>query len=649
MKVRSLNNKWKEFLFAFSGFGPNLLMVLMGAYFTDAINPSAMSTVEGVNYQIFASGACYILPAIFPILYALGKIFDGIIDVPFAHITDTLSTKWGRRRPAIAVCFIPMVVSYAMCWWPIGGAENPTLNTIWIIFWSIVFFATYTMCLIAFYGSLSSVCEDEPQRLRVSTYKSFFDTISYCLVYALVPLLLSLLKMHINDFVLIIGLPLMATMLIPLFLIKEGEKYGYPENDGLVPEKVTFKESLSLTFKNKTFVNWLLVNCCTFFGLQMFLVAMNAMILGGMGMNGGEMAILNTCAFAPVPIMLYLFTKLKAKKGIRFTYQTCLIAFAVSIMSFFIGSTFVMGDNKIAKIIVGCIGGVTGSWAIGAFFMMPYMITAQISAVEEKLIKKNHSAMYFAANALFTSIVGAVSGSLVYELIKNLFISTEGGIVWATATVEGGVIIDAAEVAATKLGVNVSTVFNLGTMLVPFIVALFCILGAILAFRMPKDYTLALVGKELKKQYPDLDISSVENDNDYSKNEKGEIIFVQIGLSILSGFIFGFIWVAYLFKSIKEIVKDFMPKLGFFLSCFIPFIQIVFILKAHSKLRREAQARGMDTLKQPWYAIQMATYIVCSIIFPILPLNIVSLSFLQHYVNDVYEHDAKKDAQPVQA
>lgn len=318
-------------------------------------------------------------------------------------------------------------------------------------------------------------------------------------------------------------------------------------------------------------------------------------------------------------------------------------------MSFFIGSTFVMGDNKVAKIIIGCIGGVTGSWAIGAFFMMPYMITAQISAVEEKLLKKNHSAMYFAANALFTSIVGAVSGSLVYELIKNLFISTEGGIVWATATVEGGVIINAAEVAATKLGVNVSTVFNLGTMLVPFIVALFCILGAILAFRMPKDYTPSLVGKELKKQYPDLDISSVENDNDYSKNEKGEIIFVQIGLSILSGFIFGFIWVAYLFKSIKEIVKDFMPKLGFFLSCFIPFIQIVFILKAHSKLRREAQARGMDTLKQPWYAVQMATYIVCSIIFPILPLNIVSLSFLQHYVNDIYEHDAKKDAQPVQA
>jgi hypothetical protein len=373
----------------------------------------------------------------------------------------------------------------------------------------------------------------------------------------------------------------------------------------------------------------------------MFLVAMNSMIMGGMGMDGIGMTILNTCAFAPVPVMLYMFTKLKAKKGIRFTYQTCLFAFAISIMSFFIGSTLIMGDNTTVKMIIGCVGGIVGSWAIGAFFMMPYMITAQISAVEEQLTKKNHSAMYFAANALLTSIVGSISGTLIYELIKNVFFSTGGGFTWAQSTIENGVIVEAVDKAASNLGVDASTVFNLGTTLVPFIVAIACIVGALLAFKMPKDYTPALVGRELKKQYPDLDISSVENDNEYSKTEKGEIIFVQVGLSILSGFIFGFIWVAYLFKSIKEIVKDFKSKLGYFISCFIPFIQIVFIMKAHCRLRNEASKRNMRMLRQPWYAIQMATYIALSIIFPILPLNVISLAFLQRYVNAIYAHDTK--------
>ena len=231
--------------------------------------------------------------------------------------------------------------------------------------------------------------------------------------------ILSGAELHIDKFA-FICLPLMLTLAIPLFMIKEGEKYGYPENQGLQEEKITIKESIYLTFKNKVFLRWLLVNCCTFFGMQMFLVSMNTLIMGGMKMNGFEMAILNTFAFAPVPIMLYLINKLKAKKGIRFTYQTCLAAFSIAILSFFFASTFVLGENnKMLQYVIGCAGGVVASWAIGAFFMVPYHITAQISSVEEKLTHKNHSAMYFAGNALFTSIVSAISGSLVYENIKN--------------------------------------------------------------------------------------------------------------------------------------------------------------------------------------------------------------------------------------
>ena len=41
-KVKSLDKKWKELLFAASGLGPNLMMILMGAFFTDAINPAAL-------------------------------------------------------------------------------------------------------------------------------------------------------------------------------------------------------------------------------------------------------------------------------------------------------------------------------------------------------------------------------------------------------------------------------------------------------------------------------------------------------------------------------------------------------------------------------------------------------------------------------
>ena len=632
--TRSLNKKWKEFLFAFSGFGPNLLMIMMGSYYSDALNPSSLEM--GEQFQAIMPGVCYILPALFPILFALGKVFDGLIDIPFAHITDTLSTRWGRRRPAIAVCFVPMLVSYLLCWIPVGGADGKLLNTLWTTGFSIIFFAAYTMCLIAFYGSLSAVCDDEPQRLRVSGYKAFFDTISYCLVYALVPVILSGAHIHIDKLV-FICMPLMFTMIIPLFLIKEGEKYGYPERQGIKEEKVTMIQSLSLTFKNRIFRRWIYVNCCTFFGLQMFLSAMNGLIIGGMGMNGFQMAMLNTCAFGPVPVMLYLFNKSKAKHGVRATYQSCILLFAVAILSFFLGSRYVLGDgNMTAKMIIGVIGGLCGSWSIGAFFMMPYLAPSQISSVEERLTGRNHSAMYFAGNAVTTSIVGAISGNLVYEYIKNVFIAKGKGLVWAEA--KGG--LSASEVAYRHFFGTVGTeqevassVFNFGNLIVPFIVLVTCIIGFFLAFKMPKDFTPRILAEEFKAMDPSLNIDMIEAEN--KKKDRTEIIFVQIGLSALSGFIFGFVWITILMRAIKSFKKSFKVLPAAILSCLVPFVQMVYLLKMRKTILEIAQEKGVKV------NIPAVALVLPALIFPVLFTNVISLAILQHSMNRIFEHEDK--------
>ena len=628
--VRSLNTKWKEFLFAFSGFGPNFLMVLMGSYYSDALNPAALEA--GEQLQAIMPGFCFILPALFPILFALGKVFDGLIDIPFAYITDTLSTKWGRRRPAIAVCFLPMLVSFILSWILPVQAEYSLFNTVWVFFWNLIFFASYTMCLIAFYGSLSTVCEDEPQRLRVSGYKSFFDTISYCLVYALVPVVLKGLNMHIHTLV-FVTTPLMLSMLIPLFLIKEGEKYGYPENKGLSPEKITLGESLRLTFQNKIFRRWLYVNCCTFFGMQMFLSGMNGMIIGGMGMNSLQMALLNTCAFAPVPIMLYLFNKSKARYGVRATYQSCLLVFAVAIMTFFFASRFMLGEGNITlKIAIGILGGLGASWSIGAFFMMPYLTPAQISCVEERLTGKNHSAMYFAGNAVATSIVGAVSGSLVYEYVKNVFLSKEKGFTWATDSSEAyrklyGLAADAAVSAE-----EAASVYNFANLVVPFIVCITCVIGFFLAFKLPRDFTPAILARQFKEFDPALDISEIEAEE--VKTDKEEIIFVQVGLSILSGFLFGFIWTGLLLGSIRKLTGKLKSLPWWLLSCLIPFGQIFTVVK----LRRLTLDKAAEEGKQ--VKLPLLPLILLSCVFFILPINVITLAILQSAVNRLYREEA---------
>lgn len=622
-KFINLTTSWQEIVYALSGFGPNLLMIIMGCYFSDAVDPSALELGLNASKAVQAiTGTCLIVPAIFPILMAIGKAFDGIIDIPFAHLTDNLKTKWGRRRLPIAICFIPMVLSYTLCWIPLGTTEGFELaNTIWIFFWSLIFFATYTMNLIAFYGSLSTVCADDKQRLRVSSYKSFFDTISYVITYALVPLILQA-GIHIDKLVFLL-LPLNITMLIPLFMIKEGDKFekkaiedGYDITPLSEEPKVGILESLKLTFVNKPFLSWTIVNCCSFFGLQMFLASMNGLILGGMNLNSGQMAILNTAAFAPVPLMLYLFNKLKAKKGMRFAYQTCLLSFSFCILTFFIGSRLIMKDNDTLKIIIGTIGGVVGSWAIGSFFMMPYMIPASISSVEEKLTGKNHSAMYFAGQAVTTSIVGAISGSLVYEYIKHLFFSPGiNKIVFANDSTE----------ALTKLGLtNIELVYNFGNTIVPFIVCLFCIIGFIFAFKMLKNYSPKEVAYALNLK-EEFEKNKHKFDIEIEYPFEDESVIANSALWVLTGSIFGYIWEWNVIRVVEKLTNKKINKLLYIICFLLPPLFAVLNHKLNKELNNIIKDMNID--KKELTVLSTVSSAIC--------LNVISLSIMQDKINAI--------------
>ena len=632
-RFRNLNSIGKEILYAASGFGANLMMIIMGAYFSDAVNPAALGTGASALLQSI-SGTCLIVPVLFAILGVIGKVFDGLIDIPFASITDNLKTKWGRRRLPIAICIIPMIVSFILCWIPVFG-DNQLGNTIWIFAWQIVFFATYTMNLIAFYGSLSTVCADEKQRLRVSSFKSFFDTICYVLTYALVPVILKGFNIHIDKFVFILS-PIMLTMLIPLFMIKEGEKWekkmiaeGYDITPLAEEKQVSLAKSFGGSFKNKPFMAWTVVNCCSFFGLQMFLVAMNALILGGMGLDAMGMTILNTCAFAPVPLMLYLFNKLKKRKGIRFAYQIALLSFAIAIMSFLIGSQLVMGDKTTVKIIIGCIGGVCGSFGIGAFFMMPYMIPAQISSVEEKLKKENKSAMYFAVQAFTTSVVGAIASYGIYEIIKNYFFSTEAkGLLFATSSDPE---VKAIEVAADKFGVAQSAVFNLGTFLVPIIVCVFCLVGFVFSFRMLKNYSPKEVAYSLglgeeyesnRKLFPE--------EKEYAF--EGSSLIVLNALWVLTGSIMGWIWEYQMVGEVNTFGKKISKLLVIPCICLPPF-QAVLVFLLNKEVEKKCDELGIKYQKNG----------ILAVISSALCLSCVGLSLVQHKLNKIARELNKAD------
>lgn len=150
-------------------------------------------------------------------------------------------------------------------------------------------------------------------------------------------------------------------------------------------------------------------------------------------------------------------------------YQTCIIAFSIGILCLCFGSQYFWGDAVGPKLIIGGIGSVIGSWGIAGFFMVPYLIPTTIASVEEEVSKKNHSAMYFAVQALMTSFVGAIASSLVYNYLK----------LWVIPTPE----------YEWKAGVS----------LVPLIVIITGVAAFMFCFLMPKRYSARTLYYEMRE------------------------------------------------------------------------------------------------------------------------------------------------------
>lgn len=418
--MKTLDKKWKLVLFGCSGLGLNMLNMIMGSYLCSALLVGGFD--HHVEYWTYLNRDLVLAsPLRFATLWGIlvfgVKVFDGIIDIPLSSFTDNLKTRWGRRRPAILLGYIPLLIAYILFLFPLENHAG-IVNTLWFAGLLAVFYGAYTLTMVTYYATYAEVLKDEKDRVFVSNVKSICDVVYMSISFALVPVFVSL---GINiRFVAMLFLPLAGTMLIPLFLIKEnstrrGDTRIYPmvqENPG----RVSFLTSLVYASRNKKFMFWLLVVSVMNIGLQLFLGGINE-FFSSTGLN---MTIVMASAFAPVPFTLMLYNRLVKKRGLKFAFRTILAIFSLGMTLMFVCR--LLPISVMTPLAMVC--GVIVSFAIGAFFSVTYTVPAHLAAEENKKSGICASSMYFAVQGLFEGIAaGFATGIILVFLKQNNLIS----------------------------------------------------------------------------------------------------------------------------------------------------------------------------------------------------------------------------------
>ena len=325
--MRKLTRKWQMFLYAIGGMGVNMLNLMVGSYLCSALIASGFGK-EAVANQTFLSRDL-VIAGVWAIFGVVAKIVDGVIDIPMASFTDNLKTRFGRRRPALVIGLVPMILAYVLFTLVTPNPAGATmLNTIYYGIVLCVFYSFYTLTMVTYYATFTEIVHTHEERNFMSNVKSVCDIVYFILGYVVVRMLLNGMNIRLVS---MIVLPIVLTMLIPLFLIKErSTKDGVIVEENGETAKSVFK-SIAYTFKNKNYILWMVVYSFMTFGVQLFLSGINEYF----SVSGMSMIFVMMASFAPVPLTLLLYNKLTHTRGFGFSFRYILLIFAVGMAGMF--------------------------------------------------------------------------------------------------------------------------------------------------------------------------------------------------------------------------------------------------------------------------------------------------------------------------
>jgi len=403
--MKKISKKPSLILYALGGMGVNMLNLMMGSYLCSAIIKGGFSAKDAV-YQTFQQTDLVVV-GLWVIFGVIAKIVDGVIDIPMAAFADNLKTRFGRRRPALFIGLIPMIVAYLLFLVVPNPGQATILNTVYLGIVLCIFYSSYTLTMVTYYATFTEIVGNTEDRNFLSNAKSVCDVVYFIMGYVGVSAMLKGINIK---WVALIVLPIALTMLIPIFMIKE------PDNRQLDSEKaetVSLVKSLQYTFKNKTFILWMVSYSFMTFGVQLFLSGINEYFSS----TGMSMMLVMMGSFAPVPFALILYNFIFKKKGFAFAFRYALIAYSAGMVSLFLTAMFAQGA---LRTIAAICSGILCSLAIGALFSVSYSIPSQLAADEEERTGTANSAMYFAVQGLFSGVATAIGSYVVLNLFKEI-------------------------------------------------------------------------------------------------------------------------------------------------------------------------------------------------------------------------------------
>jgi len=361
-----------------------------------AANVLFATTNQWLMYRYVPPKGRYLIPIlVFSFIMGAGRLIDGVIDPMVGYFSDSLRTRWGRRRPFIALGTPLLVVAFYFLWLP-PDPHISRANTIFFVCLVNIFFILYTFVMIPMMAVLPEMATGEKDRVALSGVQMIFGLIGSIAAAMGSGMLID--RMDYRGMAVVLGALAFLFYALAVVGIKE------PEHEPRETQ-VPLVRAFASTFSNKDFMAFAASVVFFWMGFNMLLQITPYFLTQIMLMKESEMWKLMApfmgallIAFPPVT---YLGGRMSKKK----LYSLCMIVLsAIFPLLMWVGC--VKGLPLIAQGMIFMAGVGLAAFPV---FVLPNAFIADIADHDALKTGMRREAMYFGVYCFLQKLAMAIS------------------------------------------------------------------------------------------------------------------------------------------------------------------------------------------------------------------------------------------------
>lgn len=385
---------WRIFLYSNASAGLNILAITVSTWLLYFYAPPP------------DSGRTTYIPAVtMGILLLIATFWDAFIDPFIGHFSDSLRSRFGRRRPFLMFATPFILLGVILLWTPPSVTSYAT-NAAYFLVIILIYHTSYSLVGIPYDASMPEMAPETHERLKLSYWKGLLGIVGV-LIGSLVaaPLFETIGPLWMG---VAVGVVAVITIYITLLGLKETTRP--------IGDTMRVIEGFKVTFRNRQFLILFGSTLLVHIAYQMVLANFPYFVTLVLRQTEGDVGIYQGVLIIFIALTGPVWTWLNKKYNQRVLLKASLLLMVIFFLfGFFVGTINVISIAVQTYIFVALLGA-----ALGGYLILIYAMMGNVVDYDELLTNRRREAIYYGTFS-FAIGLGTSVGTLILPLLLENF------------------------------------------------------------------------------------------------------------------------------------------------------------------------------------------------------------------------------------